>query len=599
MALSSDGNTAVVGGPFNDGSAGAGNNGGAAWVFTRSGTSWAQLGSKIAPAVAPSNNSDHWGTAVTLSSDGSTALIGGPNEGPGAGAVWVYTRGASAFTPQQELFPSPVLSLVQFGSSVALSSDGNAALVGAPSDTGGTGGAAWAFTRSGTTWGPGTKIVPTNSPSAVFGSAVALSADGQTALIGAQGMTPDVGAAFIFTQSQGAWKQQQTLTGSGEVGFGFFGTAVALASDGQTAMIGAPSDTSETGAAFAFAPPNPVCNSVSAIAPQGGGSVAVSLSCTLPSGAKPNFTVLGGPSNGTITGLNATTGQLTYTSAAFFSGQDSFTYRVSDQWGVSNPGTATITVPAFAAPVSVPPAPSEAAPARGSSIPLVPVATIGHIQVSGATARISVTCPRQAAGLCHGALTASATTRPPRRAPPASGHERVIVVAEAPYLLHPGAAVRLALTLNRAGVRLLHARYRLRTTVAATGTARAPFAVTYGYMRLTAQISYDATFSAHCCATDSVNDFVVTGIPRGARVRMVCRSGTCTPTARTFHTHGPTLDLGSAVVVKLNPHAIVDFEVTRSHDIGTVVQASNPGAGPVPSRTLCLPPWLHHPAPCP
>ena len=53
VALSGDGNTALVGGPDNDGSAGAGNNGGAAWVFTRSGTSWAQLGSKIAPAVAP------------------------------------------------------------------------------------------------------------------------------------------------------------------------------------------------------------------------------------------------------------------------------------------------------------------------------------------------------------------------------------------------------------------------------------------------------------------------------------------------------------------------------------------------------------------
>ena len=350
VAVSGDGNTAVVGAPDNDGSAGAGNNGGAAWVFTRSGSSWTQLGSKIAPAVAPANNSDHWGTAVALSSDGSTALIGGPNEGPGAGAVWVYARGATAFTPQQELFPSPVLSLVQFGSSVALSSNGNTALVGAPSDTGGTGGAAWAFTRSGTTWGPGTKIVPTNSPSGVFGSAVALSADGQTALIGAQGMTPDVGAALIFTQSGGAWAQQQILTGTGEVGFGFFGTSVALASDGQTAMIGAPSDTSETGAAFAFAPPSPVCNSVSATGPQGGGSVAVSLSCTLPFGAHPSFSVLGGPSNGHVTGFNTATGQLTYTSAAFFSGQDSFTYRVSDQWGISNIATATLTIPFLQVP---------------------------------------------------------------------------------------------------------------------------------------------------------------------------------------------------------------------------------------------------------
>ncbi|HEX3977800.1 MAG TPA: Ig-like domain-containing protein [Solirubrobacteraceae bacterium] len=351
VTLSGDGNTAVVGALDNDGSAGAGNDGGAAFVFTRSGVSWSQLGSKIAPAVAPSNNADHWGTAVALSSDGTTALIGGPNEGPGSGAAWVYTRaGSAAFSPQQELFASPASSLVQFGSSVALSANGNTALIGAPADTAGTGGAAWAFTRSGTTWGSGTKILPTNSPSGVFGSAVALSADGSTALIGAEGMTPDLGAAFFFTQAQGAWSQQQILTGSGEVGFGFFGTSVALASDGQTAMIGAPGDTSGSGAAFAFAPPSPVCNSVAATTPQGGGSTLVSLSCSLPFGAHPDYTILGGPSNGTVSGFNGGTGQLTYSSAALFSGQDSFTYRVSDQWGISNIATATITTPFLPVP---------------------------------------------------------------------------------------------------------------------------------------------------------------------------------------------------------------------------------------------------------
>lgn len=352
VALSGDGNTAVVGAPNNDGSAGAGNNGGAAFVFTRTGSSWSQLGGKLDPTVAPSNNADHWGKAVALSSDGTTAVIGGPNEGPGSGAVWVYAHAGSApFGQQQELFPNPVASLVQFGSSVALSSDGNSALIGAPADTTGTGGAAWAFRRSGTTWGTGTKILPTNSPSGVFGAVVALSADGATALIGAPGTTPDLGAAFIFTQSGGAWAQQQILTGNGELGFGQFGESVALASDGQTAMIGAPADTPpETGAAFAFAPPSPVCSSVAATTPQGGGSALVSLSCSLPSGAHPDYTILGGPSNGTVSGFNHSTGKLTYSSAALFSGQDSFTYRVSDQWGISNIATATITTPFLPVP---------------------------------------------------------------------------------------------------------------------------------------------------------------------------------------------------------------------------------------------------------
>ncbi len=138
--------------------------------------------------------------------------------------------------------------------------------------------------------------------------------------------------------------------GPGETGFGVFGIGVALSSDGQTAMVGAPARHVRNGAAFVFAPPDPVCNSVSATGPQGGGSVAVSLSCTLPFGAHPAFSILGGPSNGTVSGFNPGTGQLTYTSAAFFSGQDSFTYRVSDQWGISNIATATLTTPFLPVP---------------------------------------------------------------------------------------------------------------------------------------------------------------------------------------------------------------------------------------------------------
>jgi hypothetical protein len=79
--------------------------------------------------------------------------------------------------------------------------------------------------------------------------------------------------------------------------------------------------------------------------------VAVSLSCTLPAGAYPTFSILGGPSNGGLSGLNSATGQLVYTSRAFFSGQDSFTYHVTDQWGLSNTATATVTVPALPVPI--------------------------------------------------------------------------------------------------------------------------------------------------------------------------------------------------------------------------------------------------------
>ena len=44
VALSADGNTALIGGPGDNGGAGA------AWVFTRSGSAWAQQGAKLTGA---------------------------------------------------------------------------------------------------------------------------------------------------------------------------------------------------------------------------------------------------------------------------------------------------------------------------------------------------------------------------------------------------------------------------------------------------------------------------------------------------------------------------------------------------------------------
>ena len=72
---------------------------------------------------------------------------------------------------------------------------------------------------------------------------MALSSDGNTALIGGPDDNGDVGAAWVFTRSGSTWTQQGSkLTGSGEVGNGDFGFSVALSADGNTALIGGPDD---------------------------------------------------------------------------------------------------------------------------------------------------------------------------------------------------------------------------------------------------------------------------------------------------------------------------------------------------------------------
>ena len=90
--------------------------------------------------------------SVALSRDGNTAIVGGDYDNGGIGATWVYTRSGSVWTQQgAKLVGTGAVGTAKQGSSVSLSGDGNTAIVGAGGDNGGIG-AAWVFTRSGTVW---------------------------------------------------------------------------------------------------------------------------------------------------------------------------------------------------------------------------------------------------------------------------------------------------------------------------------------------------------------------------------------------------------------------------------------------------------------
>ena len=248
VALSADGNTALIGGP------GDNTRKGAAWVFTRSGSTWTQQGEKL--TGSGETEEGEFGEHVALSADGATALIGGSRDNGSTGAAWVFTRSGSSWTQQgSKLDGGEETGAGEFGTSVALSDDGDTALIGGPADNGSTG-AAWAFARSGTTWAQqGEKLTGTGETGAgKFGSGIALAADGDTALIGGPGDSSKKGAAWAFTRSSGgAWSQQgPKLTGGGEAEEGEFGTSVALSAEGNTTLIGGPEDDAATGATWVF-----------------------------------------------------------------------------------------------------------------------------------------------------------------------------------------------------------------------------------------------------------------------------------------------------------------------------------------------------------
>jgi hypothetical protein len=140
------------------------------------------------------------GYALALSADGNTAIVGGNSVG--TGAAWVYTRSNGVWTQQGDKLGQ--------GPAVALSADGNTAIVGDGGDNNGVG-AAWVYTRSNGVWTQqGDKLVGTGwvgsiaTPGALQGLSVALSSDGNTAILGGPADDAYVGAAWVFTRSNGS-----------------------------------------------------------------------------------------------------------------------------------------------------------------------------------------------------------------------------------------------------------------------------------------------------------------------------------------------------------------------------------------------------------
>ncbi len=245
VALSSDGNTAIIGAPRDDN--GSNVDQGSATIFTRSSGTWIQQENVIqSTGVA----GDHFGESVALSADGNTAIVGAPTNNPwprtSSGSATIFTRSSGVWTEQETITPTLGVDGDMFGFSVALSSDGNTAIVGAYADTVGSNssqGSATIFTRTSGVWTEQETITQTlGAAGGHFGESVALSADGNTAIVGASGQSSDTGSASAFTRSGTTWTQQQTITQIGGAAGDSFGSSVALSADGNTAIVGAEHD---------------------------------------------------------------------------------------------------------------------------------------------------------------------------------------------------------------------------------------------------------------------------------------------------------------------------------------------------------------------
>ena len=215
VALSADGLTAIVGGNADD--VGSNGNQGSARVFVWNGTAWAQRGDALTPADG--ETLDAFGYSVSLSADGLTALVGGIGDDVGSngdqGSARVFVWDGTAWAQRGDpLTPADGEGGDLFGTSVSLSADGLTAIVGGSGDDVGSNsaqGSARVFVWNGTAWAQrGDALTPADGEALDrFGQSVSLSADGRTAIVGGYaddvGSNTDQGSARVFAWDGTAW----------------------------------------------------------------------------------------------------------------------------------------------------------------------------------------------------------------------------------------------------------------------------------------------------------------------------------------------------------------------------------------------------------
>jgi len=257
---------------------------GAVYVLGRTGANWQQLA-----YIKASNTGagDCFGTSVALSGDGSTLAVSAAvedsaargingnaadNSAASSGAAYVFTSDGTGWRQDAYVKASNTGRADNFGTRVALSSDGSTLAVGAPGeDSSATGiggnqasngtlesGAVYVYTRTGLAWSQQAYVKASNTGIAdQFGWAIALSTDGSMMAVGAitedsaaRGIGGDQtdnsatasGAVYMFRRDRAAWHQQAYIKATNTDDGDQFGWSVALSSDG-TLAVGTPAES--------------------------------------------------------------------------------------------------------------------------------------------------------------------------------------------------------------------------------------------------------------------------------------------------------------------------------------------------------------------
>ena len=278
MALSADGNTLAVGAIGED-SAATGINGdqadnmanqaGAAYVYTRTGSTWSQQAYVKSAMTRPGVL---FGYSIALNGNGDTLVVAEFDADRGKGALYVLGRSGGTWSHQARIQPANLENGDSLGYALAISADGNTIAAGAadedcmtpgvnpqgcekdqPLDN--SSGAAWIFARSGNDWTQQAFLKSSNpGKEDWFGVRLSISGDGNTVAVsapnedsaakGINGKQDDesgseAGAVYFFMRTGTTWAQQAYVKGSNTEASDEIGTSIALSQDGRTMLVGA------------------------------------------------------------------------------------------------------------------------------------------------------------------------------------------------------------------------------------------------------------------------------------------------------------------------------------------------------------------------
>lgn len=298
VAVSADGRTIVVGAPWERGASNTFYSSGAAYVFAWNAGAWGQQA--YLQASSP-DSYDYFGWSLDISTYGDVVAVGAWGEASSAngvngdetndtmteaGAVFIFERSNLDWYKQAYLKASNTQAQDRFGRQLRLSQDGRTLVVGAPNEdsnaTGANGdesnnaladsGAVYVFTRPSSTWSQQAYLkAAAPNASDLFGSALAISADGTTLLVGASeedgsgssfGGDPtsnsvaNSGATYFFERQEAAWSQQGYLKAPKAIAYDGFGSNLAISAEGEsfavTSLFVNGSSTNAVGATYLY-----------------------------------------------------------------------------------------------------------------------------------------------------------------------------------------------------------------------------------------------------------------------------------------------------------------------------------------------------------